>query len=62
MIKRKRKKIPSIGKPEFRVLFYHDEGPILKYLFMNEDTAHAFYESLDYDRNKPTIYRVERIR
>jgi len=55
--------IPRIGKPEYRVIFYHQvTGDILKYKFQSQEAADDFYDKLDPRTARPTMYRVERIR
>lgn len=55
--------VPKLNKPEFRVIFYHHTtGDILKYKFMSESSATDFYDRLDKQKSKPTIYKCERIR
>ena len=55
--------VPRIGKPEYRVIFYHHiTGSILKYKFQSQGAADDFYDKLDMKVSKPTMYKIERIR
>ncbi|MFA7029643.1 MAG: hypothetical protein WC179_05175 [Candidatus Cloacimonadaceae bacterium] len=54
--------IPQIGKPEYRIIFYHKvTGNIMKYKFTVYDTAISFFDKLDYNKSKPVMYEIKRI-
>ena len=55
--------VPRIGKPEYRIIFYHHiTGDILKYKFMKHQAAIDFFDRLDPVKSKPTMYKIERVR
>ena len=56
------KSIPPLNKPVFTIYFYHKvTGDIMKYKFMSYRSAIDFFDKLDHNTSRPTMYVSERI-
>ncbi|MBD3750734.1 MAG: hypothetical protein IE931_14700 [Sphingobacteriales bacterium] len=56
------KRIPAIGRSEYRIIFYHQvTGKIMKYKFKAYRAAIDFFNKLDLEKTKPIMYEIKRI-